>query len=122
MASAFHPQSPADPQDHSCSIWYIRERLARRDYSVERMARYLNSLIADYGFPKPWPREKKGGGLTIEVSDKSRWPRLAVDQWLEDWLPPDAAAAAEAAARARAAAEMDGRACHLQLVKGGRRG
>lgn len=127
MASQFQPYepgatAPTDPDDApSCTIWYIQLKLGRRDYSVARMCVYVDALIAQHGFPQPFPRVSRGK-LTTTVSAKSRWPRFAVDQWLADWLPPDAAAAAEAAARNRAAAEMDGRACHLQLVKGGKRG
>lgn len=118
MASLAHRD---DPEDHSCTIWYIQLQLNRRDYSVGRMARYIQGLIDEYSFPRPFPREARGGTLTTAVSDKSRWPRHAVDQWLSDWLPPDAAAAAERAKMAAAANTMDGRAMHLQLVKGGRR-
>lgn len=124
MASQFPPLgvvAPTEEDGPSCTIWYIQLKLGRGDYSVPRMVRYVEGLIAHHGFPRPFPREKKGGGLTEAVGDKSRWPRAAVDQWLEDWLPPEAAVAAERARQAEAAATMDSRATRLQLVKGGRR-
>lgn len=121
MASHPVPIRPVDdPDQPSCTIWYIQLKTGRHDYSVDRMCSYVAKLIDQHNFPKPFPRLKKRD-LTTEVSDKSRWPRFAVDQWLEDWLPPDAAIAAERERQAQAAATMDTRAARLQLVKGGRR-
>jgi hypothetical protein len=124
MASQFPPLGvvvPTEEDGPSCTIWYIQLQLGRKDYSVAQMCRLVEQLISLHGFPAPFPRLKRGGAITTDVGDKSRWPRIAVDQWLEDWLPPDAAVAAERARQAEAAATMDSRATRLQLVKGGRR-
>jgi hypothetical protein len=111
------PQQAADAP--SCSIWYIQLRLGRHDYSVPRMLTYVSQLTEQYQFPRAYPR-MKAGKLVCDISDKSRWPREAVDQWLADFLPPDTVAALDAVAMAAAAAQMDGRAANLRLVKGGR--
>lgn len=103
----------------SCSIWYIQNRLGRRDYKVGRLVAYVEKLIECWNFPKPFPR-LKAKEIVCDVSDKSQWAREAVDQWLFDYLPTDAAAALDAAAFANAAAQMDQRAGNLQLIKGGR--
>ena len=106
-----------DADQPSCSIWYIQMRLGRKDYGIGRMATYLNAMIADHGFPKPFPH-MRAGTLIDAVTPQSRWQRAAVDNWLFDFLPPDAASAADAAARASAAAEMDVSASNLRLVRG----
>ena len=103
----------------SCSIWYIQTRLGRGDYKVGRLVAYVEKLIEGWDFPKPFPR-MKAKKLVCDVSDKSQWPREAVDQWLFDYLPPHTAAALDAAAAANAAALMDARAGHLRLIKGGK--
>lgn len=107
----------SEPTTPACSIWYIQQKLGRRDYRVGRMVTYVAKLIEDWNFPQPFPRMKKGK-LVRDVSDKSQWARDAVDQWLFDYLPPDTAAALDAAAFATAATQMDARAGHLQLIKG----
>jgi hypothetical protein len=112
-----HPSPLAfvDDDDHACTIWYIAQRLGRRDYSAKRLVAYVGGLIDSHDFPKPFPREQRGGGLTLEVGKHSRWPRAAVDQWLHGWLPPEAGAALDAQARREAAEAMDARAGGLQL-------
>jgi hypothetical protein len=120
MATRFQTVPAAEDDQPSCSIWYIQLQLGRRDYKVGRMLAYVRGLIATHDFPLPFPRLKKGA-LVRDVSDKSRWPRVAVDTWLADFLPPDATAALDAAALQAAAETMDARAGHLQLIKGGKK-
>jgi hypothetical protein len=121
MATAFPPLGVTIPDQEgpSCSIWYIQLKLGRHDYKVDRMCAYVAKLIEGYDFPKPFPR-LKAGDLVTDVSDKSRWSRETVDQWLHDYMPPDAQAALDRAAMNAAAEQMDGRAAQLQLIKGGR--
>lgn len=118
MASQFSTLGTADDEP-SCTIWYIQLHLGRHDYSVRRMLAYVAKLIEKHDFPQPFPRMSKGD-LVRDVSDKSRWPREAVDQWLHDFLPPDTHAALDRAAQAAAAQAMDGRAAKLQMIKGGK--
>jgi hypothetical protein len=121
MAAHFlHHQPVAHGNEEPvCSIWYIQQRLGRRDYKIGRLVAYVEKLIDCWNFPKPFPR-LKGKSLVCDVSDRSQWPREAVDQWLFDYLPPDTHAALDAAAFATAAKQMDARAGNLRLVKGGR--
>lgn len=121
MASRPLTTLPVDePDQPSCTIWYIQLRLGRHDYSVARMCTYVQLLIAEQDFPLPFPREKRGK-LVRDVTDKARWPRTAVDHWLDDFLPPATTAALDAAALQAAAETMDTRAGNLQLIKGGKR-
>lgn len=110
------PLPGADADEHSCTLWYIRRRLGRLDYGADRMVTLVTGLIGQHGFPPPLPylRAKE---LVQDVSDKASWIRSAVDQWLFDFLPPEAGAALDAAARRQAADEMDARAANLQLGK-----
>lgn len=106
-----------DADEHSCTIWYIRRRLGRLDYGADRLATLIAGLIDQYGFPQPLPY-LRAGALTQDVTDKASWIRTAVDQWLHDFLPPEAGAALDAAARREAADTMDQRAAGLQLGRG----
>jgi hypothetical protein len=120
MASrhSFNTLDP-DPDQPSCTIWYIQLRLGRHDYSARKMVTYVTLLIDCEGFPQPFPYER-AGKLYRDPAIQSRWPRVAVDQWLADWLPPDTTAALDAAAKRAAADVMDDRAGNLQLLQGGR--
>jgi len=109
-----------DPTDeHTCSLWYIRARLGRRDYQDKRMVAYVTRLIEAQSFPPPLPC-LKGQDLCAAVTAKSRWLRPAVDAWLEDFLPPANAAQVDQAALNAAAHEMDAAAHGLTLIAGGR--
>lgn len=110
------PSPGADADDHNCTIWYIRRRLGRLDYGIDRLTTLLKALIESHGFPPPLPY-LRAGELTQDVSDKASWIRSVVDQWLLDFLPPEAGAALDAQARRQAADEMDARAANLQLGK-----
>lgn len=103
-----------DADEHSCTLWYIRRRLGRLDYGAGRMVALVTGLIGQHGFPPPLPY-LRANQLVQDVSDKASWIRTAVDQWLLDFLPPEASAALDAAARREAADTMDQRAASLQL-------
>jgi hypothetical protein len=100
---ADHPDAPA------CSLWYIQLRFGRHDWSPERMARFVQQMVAERGFPRPWPY-LRGTAMIDRATVKSRWPRDQVDRWFTDFLPPSAQAAAALA--------MDANAAWLQLVGG----
>ena len=118
MNRAFNTLDP-DPDQPSCTIWYIALKLGRQDYSPRKMVTYVILLIDCEDFPKPFPYER-GGKLHHDPATCSRWPRAAVDQWLADFLPPETNTALDAAAQRAAAGVMDSRAASLQLVQGGR--
>lgn len=93
----------------TCHLGYIRTALGRggeHGYGDKRMVTYVTLLVAECGFPKPLPTLRRNR-VTDAVTADSVWLRDAVDQWLEDRLPPDAAAGLDAAAKAAAAADMD---------------
>lgn len=100
----------------TCNAHWIGKQLGH-DGSAATLEDYLETLIAEAGFPRPLPHRKHGGGLSFEVSyARSQWIRLGVVQWLEDFLPPPASAALEEKAFADAADEMDAAAQSLTLV------
>lgn len=105
----------ADDGD-TVTLWYIKRRTGVR-ISDKAMPAYVTALIDHKGFPRPLPGFKKGQLVEV-VAPRSRWRRLAVDTWLDNYLPPEALAAADAAAQAQAASEMDRAAAGLRLVGG----
>ena len=92
--------------DPTCTISYIRTALGRHKYGERRMCTYLRALIAGHGFPRPLPTLHRGQ-VTLDVVADSRWQRAAVDSWIADFLPPDAAAALDREAQRLAAAALD---------------
>lgn len=106
--------------------WILR-RLGRRQgkhaYGPGRAVKYLELLIAEFGFPPPYPQlvtGKRGQAdrLESEVTLTSQWAKAPVAVWLEDYLPPANADAVDARAQAAAADEMDRAAAGLSLVGG----
>lgn len=66
-------------------------------------ANYLTGLIAQHGFPAPYPILRGASTVTGIVWKSSRWNLAAVEAWLEGWgLPPGAGGLA-----ARRAAQVD---------------
>ena len=114
-----------DRRTATCNLTYIRRRLGKAGWGDQRLASYVQALIEQKHFPAPFPtftRKRNGNrALSDRVAPASTWQRCAVDQWFDDFLPPDAAAALDAAARAAAAADMDANAANLRLVAGNRR-
>lgn len=109
----------SDNAERTCTIWYLKRELGRTDFGDARLCQYIQGLITGHGFPRPLPTFHKGE-LVGDVRTTSRWIRAAVDQWLDDFLPPDLSDAIEAKRRAAAAADMDSAAAGLRLIKGGR--
>lgn len=104
----------------TCNLNYIRRRLGRSDYSDRRMVTFVTQLVDQRGFPQPLPSMRKGM-LTGDVTQHSSWLRPAVETWLDNFLPPEAAVALDRQAMAAAASEMDAAAAGLGLrVVGGR--
>lgn len=105
----------------TCTLSFIRRRLGRAGYSDRRMVTYVTLLIAERGFPQPLPSMRKGA-LTSAVTQHSSWLRPAVETWLDNFLPPEAATALDRQAMAAAASEMDDAARSLGLLRvvGGR--
>ncbi|MFN3991213.1 MAG: hypothetical protein ACK4IS_13255 [Erythrobacter sp.] len=104
------------PVSHTYSLHDICHRLAHSGGDQARIT-YLRSLIADYGFPQPYPTFVKGKGAVREIRTSSRWPREAVDAWFIHFDPP-ATLAADELARQRGIAELHRRAGQLTLVGG----
>lgn len=118
MASSFKRVGAIDPDATTCNLWYIRRELGQLRLSDARMVGYVDALIADHAFPRPYPTPLKGGGICRTAHVRASWNRAAVDAWLAGWIPPEAAATIDAAALAAAATEMDAAATQLRLVGG----
>lgn len=127
MASRFLRSAADDPANRTCTIYYVQRELGEQHLSEKRLCAYLRKLIAEYGFPKPLPTVMRGGSLTNDVHQRSKWIRAAVDAWIDGYIPPDCAATIDEKAMRAAAAEMDANAQNLRLVggrdyRGGRHG
>lgn len=118
LAHLLNPRAEVDPP-RTCSILYIRRETGQTHYKERRLVTYVTLLIAEHGFPAPLPA-LVGGKLTTRVTTGSEWLRDAVDQWLDDYLPPRTAAAMLDAAQESAAKQMDASASNLRLVRGGK--
>lgn len=106
----------------SCTLWHVGHALGFSG-SPALLASYVQQLVDECGFPPPFPSRLKGRGITRAVTAHSTFRRDAVGAWLDDFLPPDCAAALDTAALAQAAADMDSAAAslgRLMLVQGGR--
>lgn len=106
-----------DNAENTCSIHYVKRALGVHRMSDRRAADYLSLMVEHHGFPPPLPClvAKK---LVTQPHPNSQWIRDAVDLWLFDWLPPEAAAALGRIDQDEAAAEMDAAAANLKLVGG----
>lgn len=114
-----HPitlSSASGQTDRTCTLGYICTALGRISYGERRRCAYVRQLIAHHGFPRPLPTLHRRQ-LTSDVVASSRWLRAAVDNWLEDFLPPDAAAALDSEAQRVAAAAMDNAAANLGALR-----
>jgi len=120
--SALAPSSPPAPDRRidadrfTCGIRYIKQRAGALRLGNTALVRYVAALVADSGFPEPFPLFVKGQGNTREVRLGSRWNVRAVDAWFDGQLPPDLACAISQQDMARAADTMDQRAANLRLV------
>lgn len=114
--------APPRRDDPTVSIHYIKRHTGTDRLKDKALIAYVEALIAEHGFPAPLPCPVKGQGATKSVRIDSRWRRDAVDQWLDDQLPPATSAALDEHAAAEAAKVMDARAASLGLkvVDGGR--
>lgn len=136
MATALQSTNPSrhiapDAETRPVTLWYVGAR-GGWDLPAATLARHVQSLVDGHGFPPPIPAPVRatrnaGGGLTIAVSavalhvvTRSTWPRLAVDRWFDQWLPPQDAEALDEGHRRAAAADMDSAARGLRLVGSGR--
>lgn len=128
------PFSDQEDDKPTVSIWWIKRAMCPARFGDTRLVSYVSLLIEQQGFPRPLPclvtgRRKPGcsaradrpmDSLTHEVTMNSRWQREAVEAWLEDFLPPDNAAAVNAQRERAAANDMDMAATGLRLLNGGR--
>jgi len=106
----------------TCGVGDIAARLGEPTRPARWQARLIAMLIADQDFPQPLPL-MIGRRLITDAHPRSKWSRVAVDQWFDDRIAPDTAARIDRAAQAAAAGDMDARAdaLGLRLVAGGRR-
>lgn len=104
------------PAPATYSLHDICRRLGARGGEETKKA-YIRSLIADYGFPSPYPTPVKGRGATRTIRTTSQWAREPVDAWFHDYHPPKTHAAIERTAADEAAARLDARADNVTLLR-----
>lgn len=97
------------------TLWWIARELGVRDFKIQRLITYVTLLTDQAGFPPPLPISLKKR-LETKITGESRWRRVAVEHWLDGFLPPDCAAALDDAAKAAAGEAMDAAAQNLKLV------
>lgn len=120
--SAIYSLLGLSDQEPACTLHWIGTILGH-DGSSTDLEDYVTTLIAEEGFPAPFPHRKHGGGLTRDVHYKrSRWLKAAVIDWICDQLPPGTGEAIDDKKRSDAAQEMDARASNLHLVANNDRG
>lgn len=110
-----HPEQPrsgASRDELTYTLWQTAALVGCKRFGKERLVSYLSALIDQHGFPKPLPAPVKKRAVA-EVHPASRWRRVAVDHWLDGFLPPDCTAALDDAALQAAAGAMDHAATNL---------
>jgi hypothetical protein len=116
--SAFAHLLPDRHGTPTVNLTWIRKQLGFRA-SDDLLVTYIEALIEQREFPRPFPHLARGGMLSDDIHPmKSEWIRAAVEAWLASFLPPSAAAAIDAAAAREAAADMDAMAGNLRIVGG----
>jgi hypothetical protein len=98
-------------QQGGVSLWYIATRLGVGERSEQWVLNYVRHLIANEGFPKPFPyiglQQKRA---RKDVHLQSRWLRAAVDAWFDGFLPPHLVTVVDDRQAARDANTLDQRA------------
>jgi hypothetical protein len=92
------------------SLWYVAMRLGLTGRSAQWLLNHIRQLVANHGFPPPFPHFMLDGRKRDGITLASRWLREAADAWFDGFLPPALAEAAEAARLARDAETLDQRA------------
>lgn len=96
----------------TCGIFDIAGRLGQANRGFAYICRTLDVLIAQRGFPAPYPLVK-AGKLAERVYRDSRWHAAAVEAWFLDQLPPEAQAIVGAAERVEIDSRLNTNLSHL---------
>ena len=112
-----HPEEArrAVSKDETYNLWHVAALVGCKRFGKDRLLSYMRALIADHDFPRPLPAPVKKRAVAA-VHPESQWRRVAVDHWLDGFLPPDCTAALDDRALAAAANDMDARAANLRAV------
>ena len=102
--------------DETYNLWQTAALVGCRRFGKERLLSYLTALIDQHGFPRPLPAPVKKRAVAA-VHPASQWRRVAVDHWLDGFLPPDCTAALDAQALEAAASAMDQAAAGLGKLR-----
>lgn len=108
-------RNSAGAKSETYTIWHVAKLVGCKHFGKERLLSYLTALIADHGFPRPLPAPVKKRAVA-DVHPESHWRAVAVDHWLDGYLPPACTAALDAHALEAAAASMDHAAANLRAV------
>jgi hypothetical protein len=82
----------------TCGIFEIAGRLGIADRSVGHIVRTIDAYIAHEAFPVPFP-VVRAATLVKTAHKDSSWPRVAVELWFDNRLPPAARAAIDVTER-----------------------
>lgn len=93
-------------------IFSIAGRLGIADRSIGHVCRTVTALIDAKGFPAPFPH-LVDGALASTAHPHARWPRVAVDCWFTDQLPPAARGQVDQAERVALDSRLSARAATL---------
>lgn len=93
-------------------IFSIAGRLGIAHRSIGHVCRTVAALIDDRGFPAPFPH-LVDDALVATAHPHARWPRVAVDAWFTDQLPPAARGAVDQAERVELDSRLSARAAIL---------
>ena len=108
-------RNSAGASGETYTIWQVARLIGCKHFGKDRLLSYMRALIAGHGFPRPLPAPVKKRAVA-DVHPESQWRRVAVDHWLDGFLPPDCSAALDDRALAAAANDMDARAANLRAI------
>lgn len=110
---ALSSPTPANPRNRTtCGVFEVAGRLGLADRAVPHICRTLDALIAREAFPAPFPLYR-AGQLVRGAHRDSCWPRVAVDAWFDDRLPPNARGQLDQAERAEIDSRLSANAAKL---------
>lgn len=84
VAAGINPRNSS-----TCGIFDVAGRLGQAHRKPKYICDTIDGLIAEAGFPKPFPLIR-AGKLQYDAHSDSRWATAAVDAWFHDQLPPAA--------------------------------
>lgn len=94
------------------NLFHIAGRLGQAHRAPGYLCRTLDAYIALEGFPAPFPIVR-AGTLVRTAHRDSTWPKVAVDLWFDNRLPPEARQLVDQAERVEIDSRLSARAMSL---------